>query len=43
MPNGLTLETFPERPPVKIYGHFAEFIGGTSATCAGTFGASRAR
>ena len=34
MPNGLTLETFPERPPVKIYGHFAEFIGGTSATCA---------
>ncbi|HEV8517060.1 MAG TPA: CoA transferase [Burkholderiales bacterium] len=35
MPNGLTLETFPERPPVKIYGHFAELIGGTSAVCAG--------
>ncbi len=35
MPNGLTLETFPERPPVKIYGHFAEIIGGTSAVCAG--------
>jgi crotonobetainyl-CoA:carnitine CoA-transferase CaiB-like acyl-CoA transferase len=34
MPNGLTLEMFPERPPVKIYGHFAEFIGGTSAVCA---------
>lgn len=34
MPNGLTLEMFPDRPPVKIYGHFAEFIGGTSATCA---------
>jgi len=34
MPNGLALETFPERPPVKIYGHFAEFMGGTSATCA---------
>jgi crotonobetainyl-CoA:carnitine CoA-transferase CaiB-like acyl-CoA transferase len=34
MPNGLTLETFPERPPVKIYGQFAEFMGGTSATCA---------
>ena len=35
MPNGLTLEMFPERPPVKIYGHFAELIGGTSAVCAG--------
>jgi len=35
MPNGLTLEMFPGRPPVKIYGHFAEFIGGTSAVCAG--------
>jgi crotonobetainyl-CoA:carnitine CoA-transferase CaiB-like acyl-CoA transferase len=35
MPNGLTLETFPDRPPVKIYGHFAELIGGTSAVCAG--------
>lgn len=31
MPNGLTLETFPDRGPVKIYGHFAELIGGTSA------------
>ena len=35
MPNGLTLETFPQRPPLKIYGHFAELIGGTSAVCAG--------
>lgn len=35
MPNGLTLETFPDRPPVKIYGHFAEYMGGTSAVCAG--------
>lgn len=34
MPNGLTLEMFPDRPPVKIYGHFAEFNGGTSAVCA---------
>ncbi len=35
MPNGLTLEMFPERPPLKIYGHFSEMIGGTSAVCAG--------
>jgi len=34
MPNGLTLELFPERPPVKIYGHFAELMGGLSAVCA---------
>ena len=34
MPNGLALELFPDRPPVKIYGHFAETIGGTSAVCA---------
>lgn len=34
MPNGLALEMFPDRPPVKIYGHFAELIGGTSAVCA---------
>ncbi len=34
LPNGLALELFPERPPVKIYGHFAEFNGGTSAVCA---------
>lgn len=34
MPNGLALELFPDRPPVKIYGHFAQFVGGTSAVCA---------
>jgi crotonobetainyl-CoA:carnitine CoA-transferase CaiB-like acyl-CoA transferase len=34
MPNGLTLEMFPQRPPVKIYGHFAQFMGGTSAVTA---------
>lgn len=34
MPNGLALEMFPQRPPVKIYGHFAELVGGTSAACA---------
>jgi crotonobetainyl-CoA:carnitine CoA-transferase CaiB-like acyl-CoA transferase len=34
MPNGLALELFPERPPVKIYGQFAQFVGGTSAVCA---------
>lgn len=34
MPNGLALERFPDRPPVKIYGHFADFTGGTSAVCA---------
>ncbi len=34
MPNGLTLESFPDRGPVKIYGHFAEMIGGTSAAVA---------
>jgi len=31
MPNGLARELFPDGPPLKIYGHFAEFIGGTSA------------
>ena len=31
LPNGLSVELFPERPPVKIYGHFAELQGGASA------------
>ena len=31
LPNGLTVELFPERPPVKIYGHFAELQGGIAA------------
>jgi crotonobetainyl-CoA:carnitine CoA-transferase CaiB-like acyl-CoA transferase len=31
LPNGLCLELFPERPPVKIYGHFASLQGGAAA------------
>ncbi|MCX7283673.1 MAG: CoA transferase [Novosphingobium sp.] len=31
LPNGLTTELFPDRPPVKIYGHFTEMQGGTAA------------
>lgn len=31
LPNGLSLELFPDRPPVKIYGHFASLQGGTAA------------
>jgi crotonobetainyl-CoA:carnitine CoA-transferase CaiB-like acyl-CoA transferase len=31
LPNGLSIELFPDRPPVKIYGHFAELQGGISA------------
>jgi crotonobetainyl-CoA:carnitine CoA-transferase CaiB-like acyl-CoA transferase len=31
LPNGLSVELFPERPPVKIYGHFAELQGGVAA------------
>jgi crotonobetainyl-CoA:carnitine CoA-transferase CaiB-like acyl-CoA transferase len=31
LPNGLSIELFPERPPVKIYGHFAELQGGIAA------------
>lgn len=31
LPNGLSVELFPDRPPVKIYGHFAELQGGTAA------------
>ena len=34
MPNGLSLEMFPDRPPVKIHGHFANLIGGTTSVCA---------
>lgn len=34
MPNGLAIELFPDRPPVKIYGHFAEYQGGTAAAIA---------
>ena len=31
LPNGLSHELFPDRPPVKIYGHFASFQGGIAA------------
>lgn len=31
MPNGLTAERFPDRPPIKVYGHFAQRQGGTAA------------
>ncbi|MFM5932312.1 MAG: CoA transferase [Novosphingobium sp.] len=31
LPNGLTTELFPDRPPVKIHGQFTEMQGGTAA------------
>ena len=31
LPNGLSVELFPDRPPVKIYGHFTEMQGGIAA------------
>lgn len=31
LPNGLSTELFPDRPPVKIHGHFAEMQGGVAA------------
>ena len=31
LPNGLSVELFPDRPPVKIHGHFAEMQGGLAA------------
>lgn len=31
LPNGLSIELFPERPPVKVYGHFASLQGGIAA------------
>ena len=34
LPNGLALEIFPNRPPIKAYGHLGEFQGGTSAALA---------
>ncbi len=35
LPNGLTADIFPERPPLKIAGHFAEMQGGVTAALAG--------
>ncbi len=34
LPNGLSAELFPDRPPLKIYGHFAECQGGVAAALA---------
>ncbi len=31
LPNGLSIELFPERAPVKIHGHFGELQGGIAA------------
>jgi crotonobetainyl-CoA:carnitine CoA-transferase CaiB-like acyl-CoA transferase len=31
LPNGLSAELFPDRPPIKIHGHFAEYQGGVVA------------
>jgi crotonobetainyl-CoA:carnitine CoA-transferase CaiB-like acyl-CoA transferase len=34
LPNGLSNELFPDRPPLKIYGHFGEYQGGSMAAFA---------
>lgn len=35
LPNGYSNELYPDRPPLKIYGHFASYQGGcTAAMCA---------
>lgn len=34
LPNGLSNELFPERPPLKIYGHFSQYQGGSMAAFA---------
>jgi crotonobetainyl-CoA:carnitine CoA-transferase CaiB-like acyl-CoA transferase len=34
LPNGLCHELFPDRPPLKIYGHFGEYQGGAMAAFA---------
>jgi crotonobetainyl-CoA:carnitine CoA-transferase CaiB-like acyl-CoA transferase len=31
IPNGLSNELFPDRPPLKIYGHFSQYQGGSMA------------
>lgn len=31
LPNGLSAELFPDRPPLKVHGHFAEYQGGIVA------------
>ncbi|MDF0599139.1 CoA transferase [Psychromarinibacter sp. C21-152] len=34
LPNGLSADLFPDRPPLKIAGHFAEMQGGVTAALA---------
>jgi crotonobetainyl-CoA:carnitine CoA-transferase CaiB-like acyl-CoA transferase len=34
LPNGLSHELFPDRPPLKIYGHFSQYQGGVMAVVA---------
>jgi len=34
LPNGLCYELFPDRPPLKIYGHFSGYQGGSMAALA---------
>jgi benzylsuccinate CoA-transferase BbsE subunit len=34
LPNGLSNELFPDRAPLKIYGHFAQYQGGSMAALA---------
>ena len=34
LPNGLSCELFPDRPPLKIYGHFSQYQGGCAAAVA---------
>lgn len=35
LPNGLSIELFPDRAPLKVYGHFGSYQGGaTAAFCA---------
>jgi len=34
LPNGLSNERFPDRPPLKIYGHFSQYQGGAMAAFA---------
>jgi crotonobetainyl-CoA:carnitine CoA-transferase CaiB-like acyl-CoA transferase len=38
LPNGLSAELFPGRPPLKIYGYFAEFQGGALGALAAITG-----
>lgn len=35
LPNGYAHELFPDRPPLKIYGHFAGYQGGCTAALCG--------